>query len=386
MRLYHISLNNLKRRWAKMTFLLIGLVIAVATMVSLVSISKAMEKDIMQKLDEYGANILVVPESNQLSLSYGGMTVSGLSFSPTELKESDLKKVKTIKNAENLGIISPKLLAAAKIKGKDALLVGVNFDEELRLKKWWKVRGRAPQNPKEILAGQEAAEKLELGPGEEISLNKERLKVVGVLAVTGSQDDSMIFASLPTIQRIYNKKGALSLVELAAFCNTCPIEAIVAQLTEVLPGAKVTAVKETVQLKMEAMGHFQRFSWGVSLLVLLIGGLIVLVTMSASVKERTREIGIFRALGFRQTHIMKIILLEALIIGLLGGVMGYLVGLLAAGSLSPYLMGQKGFHLYFNYLLLLGAMGLSVAVGIAASLYPAWSAARLDPTEALRAL
>jgi putative ABC transport system permease protein len=386
MRLYHISLNNLKRRWAKMVFLLLGLVIAVATMVSLVSISKNMEKDIMQKLDEYGANILVVPESNQLSLSYGGMAISGLSFAPMELKEADLRKIKTIKNAENIGIISPKLLAAAKIKGKDALLVGVSFAEELHLKKWWKIRGRAPQKPQEVLVGQEAAEKLALGPGEEILLKNERLKVVGVLAPTGSQDDSMIFASLPTVQRLYNKKGTLSLVELAAFCNSCPIEAIVAQLTEVLPGARVTAVKETVQLKMEAMSHFQRFSWGISLLVLLIGGLIVFVTMSASVKERTREIGIFRAIGFRQSHIMRIILLEALIIGLLGGMIGYGLGLAAAGGLSPYFTGQKGFQLSFNYLLVLESLGLSVAVGILASLYPAWAAARLDPTEALRAL
>ncbi len=73
---------------------------------------------------------------------------------------------------------------------------------------------------------------------------------------------------------------------------------------------KVTAIKQTLQTKMEALDHFKKFSIGISAIVLLIGALIVFTNMMASVNERKREIGIFRAIGFRKSHVMRIIFLN----------------------------------------------------------------------------
>jgi putative ABC transport system permease protein len=107
--------------------------------------------------------------------------------------------------------------------------------------------------------------------------------------------------------------------------------------------------------------------------------------MMGSVNERTREIGIFRAIGFRRGHIMQIILLEAMVVGLIGGVLGYLGGNGIALVAMPLVI-KNGTFAGFNYSLGGVALLLSVALSLIASLYPAQKASNLDPSEALRAL
>jgi putative ABC transport system permease protein len=112
----------------------------------------------------------------------------------------------------------------------------------------------------------------------------------------------------------------------------------------------------------------------------------VLVTMMGSVRERTDEIGIFRAVGFRRSHIMRIVFLEAGIISGLAGIIGYGLGLGCAQAALALLSESHGGHVPFNPALAVGSLVLALALGLAASAYPAAMAARLDPNEALRAL
>jgi len=110
------------------------------------------------------------------------------------------------------------------------------------------------------------------------------------------------------------------------------------------------------------------------------------VTMMGSVRERTVEIGIFSAMGFRGSHVIRIILMEAAIIAGFAGVLGYLVGFSATKLLIPLFTEGHGAHVSFDPVLAVGAFVLSLVVGLAASIYPAFAASRLDPNEALRAL
>ena len=118
-------------------------------------------------------------------------------------------------------------------------------------------------------------------------------------------------------QNILGKQGKISLVEISAFCRGCPITELTLQIAEKFPNATVTAMKQAVMSKIQSIALFKSFSLGVSLLVITIGALLVMVTMMGSVNQRTREIGIFRAIGFHQGHVMQIILLEALLLGAL---------------------------------------------------------------------
>src|SRR4030067_1011779 len=119
---------------------------------------------------------------------------------------------------------------------------------------------------------------------------------------------------------------------------------------------------------------------------MLIGSLIVFTTMMASVNERTREIGIFRAIGFRKVHIVRIILLEAFVVGFLAGVFGYLAGMGISGAALPLFLPGQGTGVQWDMGMALGATAISIALGLAASAYPALRAARLDPAESLRAM
>jgi putative ABC transport system permease protein len=161
---------------------------------------------------------------------------------------------------------------------------------------------------------------------------------------------------------------------------------MVRQIAAVLPGAKVMAIQQVVKSRMEALAQFQKFSYGISAVILLIGGLVVLVTMMGSVRERTEEIGVFRAVGFRRSHIMQVVFLEAGIISALAGVFGYGLGWAsAAAALALSGDGHSG-HVPLAPELALGAVGLALALGLVATVYPAQMASRLDPNEALRAL
>jgi putative ABC transport system permease protein len=210
--------------------------------------------------------------------------------------------------------------------------------------------------------------------------------VSGILKPTGSQDDQLIFARLATAQSLFNKNGRVSMAEVAALCQDCPIDAMVEQISDALPGAKVMAIQQVVKGRMETLGHFKKFSYGISGVMLLIGSLVVLVTMMGSVRERTDEIGIFRAIGFRKRHVMNIVFLEAAIVSGLAGILGYLLGWgVTMAAVRLFIEGYSGF-VPFNLELAIGALTLAMLIGMVSSAYPAIIASRLDPKEALRAL
>jgi len=386
MKLHNISLNNLRRRKARMAFLTIGLAVGIATMVTLVTLTSSMSSDIGRKMDEFGANILITPQSNDLAMSYGGISLGGVTFDQREIREADLNRIFSIKNRKNIAAVSPKVLGGVRVQGKPVLLVGVDFAEELKMKQWWKVFGSEPKHDHELLLGSQTASILNVMPGDSLQIQGETFKVSGVLDQTGSQDDSLIFAPLAKVQRLLLKEGKITLVEVAALCSGCPIGDMVNQLAELLPEAKVTAIQQVVAARLKTLDQFRRFSYAMAFVVIFIGSLIVFVTMMGSVNERTTEIGVFRAIGFRKTHIMRIILLEAALVSLLAGVVGYAVGMAGAKLALPFMAEAKDAALAWDGGVATGAIVISLVVGILASLYPALHASKMDPTEALRAL
>ncbi len=385
MKLHDIAFNNLRRRKGKVVFLITGLLVGVAAVVALLSTTRILEEDIMHNMDEFGANIIVTPKSEGLSLTYGGMNIGGLSFDLKEISEEDLGKIKTIENAANIRIVSPKVFGVFENEGKKALVVGVDFPAELSLKKWWQIIGVKPVTEDEILVGREVAEKFKLVIGSTLPVKDRTFKVAGVLAPTGSQDDGLVFMSLPVAQKVFQKEGLVGMAEVAALCKNCPISDIVTQIGEKIPSAKVTAVQQVVEGRMDALNNFRKFSLGISGLVLLVGSMVVFVTMMGSVNERTREIGIFSAIGFRKSHIMRIILLEAFMVSLVAGVIGYFLGMGITRLLITFLT-EKAPTFSLDPVIAGGAVFLAVVVGTMASLYPAFTASRMDPSEALRTL
>ena len=380
-----IALRNLRRRKAKAAFVLVGILIGVASVVAFISLVEALTQNINHKLEQYGANILIVPKTENLSLSYGGLTLGGVLFEMQEIRQADLGKIRSIKNAQNVAAVGPMVLGAVDMGERKVLLSGFDSEAIQHLRPWWVHSGKIPDE-NGVLLGSEVARVLGLEAGNPLRVNNRDLAVSGVLQPTGSQDDQIIFTPLKTAQQILGKEGRISLAEVAALCAGCPVEEMVVQISEVLPGAKVMAIKQVVQGRMETLDHFRKASYLLSAVVVLVGGLVVLVTMMGSVRERTSEIGIFRAVGFRQTHIMRIILLEAGVLSALAGLTGYLAGLGGARLALPFFTEGHGASVPLDPFIAGGAFLLAMVLGLAASVYPALMAARMDPNEALRAL
>ncbi len=386
MKLHNISFGNIIRRKAKMLFLVLGLVIGISTVVTLLSITESMTKNIEERLNQFGANIVMVPKSENLSLNYGGINVGGVSYKVREFDQEQLLDIKTIKNSKNLSIVAPKVLGPVTVKDKNVLLMGVIFEKELALKTWWhKTGGTYPEKDNEVILGSQVAVLLGFKPGDTIHISGEPFQVATILKPTGASEDDAIIASLAASQKLLGKEGKLSMVEISAFCQGCPISEMTLQIAEKFPNAKVTAMKQAVMSKMQSIDMFKSFSLGVSIIVILIGSLLVLVTMMGSVNERTREIGIFRAIGFRRGHVMQIILLEAMLLGIIGGILGFGIGSLIAYTIIPAVI-KDGVFAGINANLGIVSILMAVALSLLASLYPAFKASNMDPSEALRAL
>lgn len=385
MRLRTVAFSNLRRRKGRAAFLVAGLLVGIATVVALLTLSQALTVQAQNNLETYGANIIVAPRTDGLSLSYGGVTVAGVSVGAQDIRQSDLARIATIANRRNIAIIAPELLGAVTVGGRQGLLMGVQPENEFDLKKWWSVDGRPPRNGHELVAGSAAAAALKLRTGATVSVDGRPFTVTGILRPTGSQDDDLLITDLDTAQGVLHKPGRVSMIQIAALCSDCPVEEIVAQLGGVLPGTKVTAMQDKVKNRMHAIDQFRSFSWLVAGVIIGIEALVVFVTMMGSVNERTREIGIFRALGFRRLHVTGLILIEAVVASLLAGVLGYLAGMGVSYALLPLLAGD-GVSVTWAPALAGGAVGLAVLIGAVASLYPALRASRMDPTVALRAL
>jgi putative ABC transport system permease protein len=385
MNLKHIAICNLKRRKGKAAFILLGLLIGVSAVVAFISLVDALGRDINQKLEKYGANILILPKTESLSLTYGGISLGGISFEMQEIPQESLQRIGSIQNAANVAAVGPMVLGGVKVRDTNVLLAGMDFDVSYVLRPWWNIQGEPP-GEEGLLAGSEAARILGLDLGKSLSLGERELEVTGILEPTGSQDDYLLFAPLSTAQSILGKEGRISMAEVAALCAGCPIEEMVRQISEALPEAKVTGIKQVVQGRMATLHQFRTFGYGVSGLVMLVGALVVLVTMIGSVRERTSEFGIFRAIGFRKNHLIRVVLMEAAIISALAGLSGYLLGIAATKLFLPMFTESTDLAVRVNPALAGGVLLLALVLGLASSTYPALLAARLDPNEALRTL
>jgi len=379
-----IAVKNINRRRGKTALLVVGLMLAIASLVSIVTLMSSFRGAMDRQLGKYGFNILVFPKSSNLSLTYGGMNISGVSsFKASYLNSDDMTKIVSIKRDHKV-TLSPKFLSGVTVKGKPALLVGITPKAELAVKKWWDIKGRGIKNDNDLLFGSAAAAKLGISLGDKVELSGKPFYAVGIMKETGSQDDDSIFGDMRHAQEIAGMNGRVNFVEIATD-KTDAVDAIVSDLSRVLPGASVSSVKQAVKYKESALNRLTRFGLTVSAVIVFISGMIVFSTMTSSVMERKREIGIFRAVGYRKSKVTKIILTEAALLSLLGGLFGYFLGLALAQMLSTFVKSID-VSIKPDVYLMAASVLLSLSISMISSVLPAYRAANLSPALALKEL
>ncbi len=396
MKLYQIVLKDIMRRKRRVLYAALGVVIGTMTVVGVLTIAFAGENRIYGQLEKYGANLTIIPAINRIDTKVGNLSLGTLSIGENYISESYLPKIReiadgeirtalNIKDNEPISIIAPKLYVNAEVRGISLVVTGIQSQDELSIKTWWQVReGEFLKTDNQAVVGALTAELLKLKVGDEIPLNKSVLVVSGILEETGSSEDYQVMVPLATLQKAYNKEGLISSVEIRALCNACPVELIALALNQNIPGIKAVAVKQIANTEMDLVQKVNRLMLSLAGITLVIGVFGVVNTMMTSVHERTRDIGIMRAVGASRWQIIQVFMYEALVIGVIGGVLGYLAGTLLAYGIGPLIFESASISYIPQFIPL--SLGIAVAVAAVATVYPALRATRIRIAEAFRSL
>lgn len=376
MTLTHIALQNLRRRTGKTVFLLLTFFLVVGTITTLNVLSLGMKDELQNKSSEYGANVVISPRSEHLNLSYGGLSVSGVDYEVKKLNSNVLDNVS--KTLGSTVTVAPKVIGSVDVSAKRYMIIGLDFNQELKIKPWWKIQGEIPKD-NQVVIGSQLASKLNLQRGDMMDFGLDKYPVVGVMMETGGSEDNGVFTPIKTARSLTGIKTEWSLIEI----NSADSGKTASQLIPVLPEANVTEVTQLVQGSKESVERFSSFSWSISFAMVLIGALVIIVTLAGNVNDRARELGVLRAIGFRQKHILSLLSREAVMISIGGSILGYGVGIFVPLLLGPLLVQNSipfALHLGLGTVLILGSLG----VGLAAMIYPAWRSIKLDLQDALR--
>lgn len=386
MTLTKITLSSFRRQKRKKAFLITAVFLSFAAVLTLNTFINSQTYRIENQFDEYGANIIITPKTDTLSLSYGGIDFNEV-VSVEEIMRDDLKAVKTINDYKSIRAVAPKLIGAVTLTAADkkesVVIVGTDFSEEFKIKGWWNNTPEAPLTDKDVIIGFDVARVMGINAGDTVNIDGKEFHVSQVLPAAGNQDDRAVIASLTTVEKMLNKEGKISLVEISALCSECPIEELVRQLQEVLPNANVRALQEVMGKRMAIVAQMEKFALSVTVILILLSSLLIFSTIASSVNERKHEIGIYRAIGFTKSHIFQIIQGESLILSVLSGILGILTAIVAGFLLLPPLTGVSPEDVIINTVFFSRAFILLILLGFLSSLPPAINASQTDPVKTI---
>jgi putative ABC transport system permease protein len=252
---------------------------------------------------------------------------------------------------------------------------------ELRTGRWLQ-RGDTYQT----VVGHKIAQKRKLGVGDTIEWREEAFTVVGIMEETGTMPDQLAVIPLDIARRTMEMPDVIMSIDVLP-ADASQAELLADLIEEKISGVEATSLEENIKQIKQQLAVFNVIMMSGALLAAVVGGLAVINTMIMSVNERTREIGVKKAIGATNLDIIKEYLLEAAVIGVIGGILGLGLGTGMANLLNLTAAESLGGTEIFTVTPRLAVIALLFAVGLGSfgGLYPAWRAARLDPVTALRA-
>lgn len=396
MKLYQVVVKDVIRRKRRVLYATLGVVIGTATVVGILTVARAGQERIYNQLEKYGPNLAVIPAINNLDMKLGDVSLGMLAVGDNYVSEEKLPMIRQIADGEirkalkiedkgNIATIAPKLYINTKVGDTSVMVVGVDPQEELKIKTWWKVnQGKYLEQQDQALVGAIAAEILKLNIGDVIPLNGTNITVAGILEETGSNDDYQVFVPIDTLQKAFSREGLVSSVDIRALCNACPVEIIADGINKDVPGVRAVAVKQIAATEMGMMEKMSKFMLTLAGITLAVGLFGVVNTMMTSVNERIKDIGIMRAVGASRSQIVKAFIYEAIIIGIIGGIFGYVAGTLLAYIAGPLVFEGTTIALVPQYFAL--ALVLAIAVAVIATVYPAFRATQIKVADSFRSL
>ena len=363
--------KNLGRRRLRTLLTLCGIGMAIGAFVVLVGFSSAFEHEWLRIYSSSGIDIAVIEQT----------------FLNTSVDESAVAKLKALPIVEQA---TPMIYNVMDLTSEvNALAFGWKADsfefQSLQLQSGRLFRDGYP----EVMLGDLLADNLKKKPGDTLEIQGSPFTVVGIYKGGSALETGAVILPLDQLQQLSSLQGKVSTIHVRlrpAPAGEAPEEYLKraqAQIEAALPGLRaVPAAERAGNNQFVRLAHAS--AWGTSLIALLIGILGIANTMAMSVFERTREIGILRALGWKRRQVLILIQLEASVLGLGGGFIGIAFGWCALRLLAALPQTAGIVSASFPLLLLSEALGIAVLAGLIAGALPAWRGAQLSPVEALR--
>lgn len=367
-------LGNMARRQVRTGLTIFGIVVGIFAVTVMGSMTEYFNALIDNAREGANEAIIVTPKG-------------GFRASLSDIDVSRIERVQGVQAAipqvstffESLGSVS---------FGPPDQVLGIPPDKILKLWKnedlsagRWLERGDTYQ----IIVGTNIAKKEKLRLGSTLTWRDKNFQVIGLLKETQTAPDGWLIAPMDIVQKTIKRPGLISQINVVPE-DKSQATALTAKIKDQVTNVNVQTLDEQLDAIEQGLAVFNAILLSSAVLAAIIGGLAVVNTMIMSVSERTPEIGLKKAIGATDGNIIGEFLLEAAIIGFLGGVIGVLLGWGVAGLLNLAAAQALGGTEIFKITPRLAGIAIAFAVllGVGAGLLPAWSASRLDPVIALR--
>lgn len=393
-----LILRNFSRRKLRGWLTILGILIGVASVVALIAVAQGMQTSINQQFEKLGTNKLMV------------MAGSGAffgAFSGKGITEDDLDVVKKV---EGVDIATEMFFKMGKIKFKEetknTYVIGLPTDESLKIVE--DMAGFYAEKGRQIKEG----DKYKVSVGwrywnkdffeksvnlrDKLEIEGKEFEVVGLIKKIGNpEDDSQIYIPIDVAREIFNEPDEVTYMYIQVKEGYTP-EKVADNIKEDLRDFRDEEEGEetfSVQTFEQMMAQFNQVLGVVgsvliiiALISLVVGGIGIMNTMYTSVLERTREIGIMKAVGAKNNQIMMLFMVESGFYGIIGGLIGAIlgIGLAKIGEFAAANAGYEIFKVSISPVLILGSLLFAFLIGAISGLAPARAAARLKPVQALR--
>ncbi len=409
--------KSLSKRKSRIAIAVISVIMGAAIATALLSVSMDVSEKVGYEFRKYGANLMVVPETDTIEVGFPGVDF-GTVTEQRYINESDLWKIKTIYWRNNVLGFAPLLYSIVSAENKqyqqEVVLAGTYFNKNVNILEpyssedsaifktgiqvispWWNVTGKWIEHPNDndsSMVGINVAEALDLDIGDEYviryivnyennsNIKEYNLTVVGIINTEG-HEDNQIFVNLQVAQNLTERPNKVHTAQVSALCNACPVDTFAGEIMDAIPYTEARTVKQLVSAEMNILGKIEDMMFLVTIVALLASALGVMTTMTTSVIERRKEIGLMKSIGANNKKIMALFLSEATLIGIIGGILGYGVGFI----LSQFI-GMSVFNtsISLKVEVMPIVIGISIGVSLLASILPVHKAVNVEPAIVLR--
>ena len=362
--------NSLLRRKARMAIALLAVAIGATIISGMITVYKEVPEQMGRAFRAYGANMLILPGGDQ----------------PVIHEDTIANVRKTLSDYEIVGI-TPFLYDTLLVNPQTVMAGGTDFAVLQEVSPYWQIRGDWPTpGEKDILLGAEFAQKLRVSPGDTVTVSGGEGTIVSDYRVsgivrTGGNEENFVFVPLGELQSIKNRPDEISLAQVSVVAGQEDLARAEAKIRADVPGTEPQLVKQIAQSQDTVLGKLQALVLIVTIVVLVLTLICVSTTMMAIVTERRKEIGLKKALGADNRHIVAEFFGEGCLLGALGGVLGSGFGYLFAESVSVNVFGRG---IEFSATIVVVALIMSIFVTGVASLLPVRIATNVDPAIILR--